>query len=129
VGSGVSEREGRPKAAPAVDREVRVDDAPWQPATLVGERHRHGWQWWQLSARLARPGGITIRSRATDLAGRTQPDQPQWNPLGYANNAVHEVRLAVDPLAVAADGAGEARYALAAEGTRAVDGDHGEVGG
>ena len=116
-------------AAPIARVEVRVDGAPWQPATLVGERHRHGWQWWELSARLARPGGITIRARATDLAGRTQPDQPQWNPLGYANNAVHEVRLAVDPLAAAADGAGEARYALAAEETRAVDGDHGEVGG
>lgn len=29
------------------------------------------------------------------LAGRTQPGQAQWNPLGYADNGVHEVRLAV----------------------------------
>jgi hypothetical protein len=43
----------------------------------------------------ARPGDITIRARATDMARQTQPDQPQWNPLGYANNAIHEVHLAV----------------------------------
>ena len=63
--------------------------------TLVGERRRHGWQWWELPASLARPGSITILARATDLAGQTQPDRPQWNPLGYANNAIHQVRLAV----------------------------------
>jgi len=38
---------------------------------------------------------VLDRARATDLAGRTQPDKPQWNPLGYANNAIHQVRLAV----------------------------------
>ena len=82
-------------AAPISRVEVRIDDAPWQPATLAGERRRDSWQRWELSARLTRPGNTTIKARATDLAGRTQPDQPQWNPLGYANNAIHEVRLAV----------------------------------
>jgi len=82
-------------AAPIARVEVRVDGAPWRPATLAGEHRRHSWQPWELSARLAGPGNITIRARATDLAGQTQPDQPQWNPLGYANNAIHQVRLAV----------------------------------
>jgi DMSO/TMAO reductase YedYZ molybdopterin-dependent catalytic subunit len=82
-------------AAPIARVEVRIDGAPWRPATLAGEHRRHSWQPWELSARLARPGNITIRAKATDLAGQTQPDQPQWNPLGYANNAIHEVRLAV----------------------------------
>ena len=82
-------------AAPIARVEVRLGDAAWRPATLAGDRRRHSWQRWELSARLARPGNTTIRARATDLAGRTQPDQPQWNPLGYANNAIHEVRLAV----------------------------------
>jgi len=82
-------------AAPVARVEVRIDDAPWQPARLVGQRRPHAWQWWELPARLAGLGEVTIRVRATDLAGRTQPDQPQWNSLGYANNAVHEVRLAM----------------------------------
>ena len=82
-------------AAPIALVEVSTGNGPWQRATLVGDRHRHGWQWWELSACLTGPGDITIRARATDLAGRTQPDQPRWNRLGNANNAVHEVRLAV----------------------------------
>ena len=36
-------------------------------------------------------GDSTIRARATDLAGRTQPDKSEWNRLGYGNNVVHEV--------------------------------------
>jgi hypothetical protein len=75
--------------------EVRIGDAPWQPAALAGDRHRHSWQRWQFAARIPGPGSTTIRARATDLSGRAQPDQPQWNPLGYANNAIHEVHLAV----------------------------------
>ena len=82
-------------AAPIARVEVRIDDDLWRPATLAGERHRHSWQRWELSARLTAPGTVTIRVRATDQAGHTQPDQPQWNPLGYANNVIHEVHLAV----------------------------------
>ena len=88
-------------AAPIAQVEVSIGGAPWQSATLVGEPRRHSWQWWERPARLASPGEITIRARATDMAGQTQPDQPQWNPLGYANNSIHEVRLAA---AVAWDG-------------------------
>ena len=82
-------------AAPIACVEVRTDGDPWRQATLAGDRHRHSWQRWELPARLAKPGNITIQARATDRAGRTQPDQQQWNPLGYANNAIHEVRLAI----------------------------------
>jgi DMSO/TMAO reductase YedYZ molybdopterin-dependent catalytic subunit len=82
-------------AAPIARVEVRIGDDPWRPALLAGERHRHSWQRWELSARLTRPGAVTIQARATDLVGRTQPDQPEWNPLGYANNAIHQVRLAI----------------------------------
>jgi DMSO/TMAO reductase YedYZ molybdopterin-dependent catalytic subunit len=82
-------------AAPIARVEVSIDDGPWQPVTLTGESHRDRWQQWELFARTTRSGGITIRARAIDLAGQTQPGQPPWNALGYANNAIHEVRLAV----------------------------------
>jgi DMSO/TMAO reductase YedYZ molybdopterin-dependent catalytic subunit len=82
-------------AAPIARVEVRIGDDPWRPATLAGDRQRHSWQRWELPARLAGPGEVTIRARATDLAGHTQPDQPPWNPLGYANNAIHQVRITV----------------------------------
>lgn len=71
--------------------DVSVDDGRWQEARLLGERHRHRWQWWELLTRLERPGPVRLRARATDLAGRTQPDEPQWNRLGYGNNSIHDV--------------------------------------
>jgi DMSO/TMAO reductase YedYZ molybdopterin-dependent catalytic subunit len=80
-------------AAPIAKVEVRVGDGAWQPAQLIGDRARHSWQWWELLCRLDEPGPTTVRARATDLAGRTQPDQPDWNRLGYGANAVQVVPI------------------------------------
>jgi DMSO/TMAO reductase YedYZ molybdopterin-dependent catalytic subunit len=82
-------------AAPIDRVEVSIDDQPWRSATLTGDQHLHRWQPWQLTVRLERPGSITLRARATDAAGRIQPDQPQWNRLGYAANPVHHVQISV----------------------------------
>jgi DMSO/TMAO reductase YedYZ molybdopterin-dependent catalytic subunit len=84
-------------AAPIASVELSVDQGPWQPATLIGEPRRHSWQWWEVRTRVDRAGQVSIRARAADQAGRIQPDEPVWNSLGYANNAVHEVLLTVDP--------------------------------
>ena len=75
--------------------EVSVGGGAWQEARLVGERKRHSWQWWELLTRIEQAGTITIRARATDLAGRTQPESPEWNRLGYGNNAVQDVQVHV----------------------------------
>jgi len=75
--------------------EVSVGGGAWQGARLVGERKRHSWQWWELLTRIEQAGTISLRARATDLAGRTQPDSPEWNRLGYGNNAVQEVQVHV----------------------------------
>jgi DMSO/TMAO reductase YedYZ molybdopterin-dependent catalytic subunit len=82
-------------AAPIAKVEVSIGDRPWQLATLTGGEHPHAWRRWQLTARLEEPGSITVRARATDLAGRAQPDQPRWNLLGYAVNPVHHVPISV----------------------------------
>jgi hypothetical protein len=79
-----------------IDRvEVSINEAPWQQARLIGDRHRHSWQWWELLTNLTQPGKNSIRARATDLAGRTQPSQPQWNRHGYGNNAIQQVLVQV----------------------------------
>ena len=78
-------------AAPIARVEVSVGGGSWQDARLVGERKRHSWQWWELVTRINEPGVAHLRARATDLAGRTQPDRVEWNRLGYGNNAIHEV--------------------------------------
>lgn len=82
-------------AAPIDRVEVSLDGGPWQMARLVGDRHRHGWRWWELITRLDLPGATAVRARAIELAGRTQPDTPGWNRLGYGNNAVEETTLRV----------------------------------
>jgi DMSO/TMAO reductase YedYZ molybdopterin-dependent catalytic subunit len=81
--------------APIARVEVSVDGGPWRKAHLSGERHRYAWQWWELSTRVDRPGKIRLRARATDLAGRTQPEQSEWNRLGYGVNAIQEVSIHV----------------------------------
>ena len=40
-------------------------------------------------------GDLILRARATDLAGRTQPERAEWNRLGYGNNAIQEVPVRV----------------------------------
>jgi DMSO/TMAO reductase YedYZ molybdopterin-dependent catalytic subunit len=82
-------------AAPISRVDVSVGDGAWQEARLVGERNRHSWQWWELITRVEKAGRLTLRARATDLAARTQPEQPEWNRLGYGNNAIQQLPIQV----------------------------------
>jgi len=82
-------------AAPVDKVEVSIGTGPWQDARLIGQRHRHSWQWWELLTRIDSPGQTALRARATDLAGRTQPERPHWNRLGYGGNAIQNLPLLV----------------------------------
>ena len=75
--------------------DVRIGDGPWEEGQLQGEPVRHSWQWWELTTRVPGPQTITIRARATDITGQTQPDEPQWNRLGYGANPVQEISVRV----------------------------------
>jgi DMSO/TMAO reductase YedYZ molybdopterin-dependent catalytic subunit len=70
---------------------VSVNGEAWQAAKMLGEPSMYCWQRWELLTQIGSPGRITLRSRATDRAGATQPDHPEWNRLGYGNNAIREV--------------------------------------
>lgn len=82
-------------AAPIARVEVRLNDEPWQEARMLGEPKRHSWQWWELITRVDRPGNAVIHARASDMSGQTQPGSPEWNRLGYCNNAIQRVNIAV----------------------------------
>jgi DMSO/TMAO reductase YedYZ molybdopterin-dependent catalytic subunit len=82
-------------AAPIARVEVRIGGGAWQEARLLGERKRHSWHGWELIARLEQTGPSVISARATDMASGIQPDSPEWNRLGYGNNAVQQVRVNV----------------------------------
>jgi DMSO/TMAO reductase YedYZ molybdopterin-dependent catalytic subunit/rhodanese-related sulfurtransferase/glyoxylase-like metal-dependent hydrolase (beta-lactamase superfamily II) len=84
-------------AAPIAHVEVSINGGAWREARLIGERHRHRWQWWELLTQLDQPGAASLRARATDLAGRTQPEMPEWNRHGYGNNAIQRVLVNVSP--------------------------------
>ncbi|WP_077966148.1 molybdopterin-dependent oxidoreductase [Ensifer adhaerens] len=75
--------------------DVSLNGGPWRAARLVGERRRAAWQWWELITRLEQTGPLTVRARATDTAGRTQPEHAEWNRLGYGNNSIHSVTAQV----------------------------------
>jgi DMSO/TMAO reductase YedYZ molybdopterin-dependent catalytic subunit len=74
--------------SPIASVEVSVDAGPWQPAELVGEPEPFAWRRWRFDWPGAPAGRHSIRSRATAADGSVQPDQPDWNRLGYGNNAI-----------------------------------------
>jgi hypothetical protein len=82
-------------AAPIARVEVSMAGGPWQEARLISERKRHSWQWWELITRIENPGDVALRARATDLAGRAQPETAEWNQLGYGNNSIHTVPVRI----------------------------------
>jgi DMSO/TMAO reductase YedYZ molybdopterin-dependent catalytic subunit len=82
-------------AAPIARVEISLDDGPWREARLVSERKRHSWQWWECTAPVPTRKVVTVRARATDFAGRTQPDRAEWNRLGYGNNSIQQISIHV----------------------------------
>lgn len=69
-------------------------DGRWQEAELGEERGAYAWRRFRLRTSLS-AGERTIEARATDAAGRSQPDQAIWNKGGYENNAPHRIRVMV----------------------------------
>lgn len=66
----------------------------WNPVELEPPDSPYAWQRWR-AAWPARPGTFTLQSRATDTAGRSQPEHAEWNFLGYANNSIQQVQVEV----------------------------------
>jgi hypothetical protein len=72
---------------------VSVSGGPWQKARCNGRAAHGALTSWEAIVRLDDVGEASLRARATDQTGATQPETPPWNRLGYGNNAVHEVRV------------------------------------
>ena len=54
--------------------EVKVDEGPWQPATLdPATRAKYSWKLFTYTWNGATPGEHTLVSRVTDVAGKVQP--------------------------------------------------------
>jgi sulfite oxidase len=76
--------------------EVSTDGGnSWQPAELGKDRAHYAWRLFSYKWKVPGSGDYTIACRATDTQGRTQPATPVWNPSGYLNNAIDQVKIHV----------------------------------
>jgi DMSO/TMAO reductase YedYZ molybdopterin-dependent catalytic subunit len=71
---------------------VQVNGGAWVAATVGAPLSRWAWAPFRCDVELP-PGRVTLRSRATDATGATQPEQIEWNRLGYGNNAMREMTV------------------------------------
>lgn len=70
-------------------------DADWRAAELEPPAGPYQWQEWSFVWDLRDAGRHTLRVRATDAAGNVQPELPEWNRLGYGNNAIELIYVYV----------------------------------
>jgi DMSO/TMAO reductase YedYZ molybdopterin-dependent catalytic subunit len=76
--------------------EVSTDGGgEWLPAEVESPLGPYAWCDWSFPWEVFGAGRRVIRARATDTSGLTQPDAPEWNRLGYGNNAVLPVVIDV----------------------------------
>lgn len=74
--------------------ELSVNGGPWREAQLGPAMSAYAWTPFEL-AQMLPEGVVSLRSRATDAAGNTQPERIEWNRLGYGNNAVRAMTVRV----------------------------------
>jgi DMSO/TMAO reductase YedYZ molybdopterin-dependent catalytic subunit len=79
--------------------EVRIDEGPWQPATLdaATAKEKYGWKLFTYNWNGATPGEHTIVSRVTDATGKVQPtEQDLANKKTFLeDNSQHPRKLVI----------------------------------
>jgi sulfane dehydrogenase subunit SoxC len=81
----------------AIDR-VEVSSnggATWADAAVGEAVSPYAWAPWTFSWDAAQSGAFELWSRATDVAGNTQPLEQPWNLHGFSNNMVQRVPVEV----------------------------------
>ncbi len=66
----------------------------WHQAELTGRQDHYAWTGWRFDWH-PKPGVYDLACRATDANGQVQPLEAPFDLAGFANNAVHRVRLYV----------------------------------
>jgi len=69
------------------------DGRTWQAASLGQDPGRYSFREWTAPFTPRRKGPQTLRVRAVNRIGQTQPMTALWNPMGYMRNVVEAVRI------------------------------------
>ena len=64
----------------------------WQAASLGESLGKYSFREWKLALRLPK-GEHSLKVKATNRIGQSQPEKPLWNPPGYMRNVVETTRL------------------------------------
>ena len=76
--------------------EVSADDGQsWQAGTLGRDLGPYSFREWTLPFTPRGPGAASLKVRATNAPGETQPLLPTWNPAGYMRNVVETTRVVI----------------------------------
>jgi DMSO/TMAO reductase YedYZ molybdopterin-dependent catalytic subunit len=93
--------------SPVSKVEISTDGGQsWKLAKLAGQQTKYGWRLWKYDWK-ATEGRYTLMSRATNMAGQTQPLSQEWNPPGYLWNVAQPFPITIS--AQALTGVAEAR--------------------
>ena len=82
-------------SSPVAKVDVSTDGGQsWKRAKLSGQKTQYGWRIWQYDWKPAE-GAVPLMSRATNVAGQTQPLAQAWNPSGYLWNVAQPVNITI----------------------------------
>jgi sulfite oxidase len=82
-------------SSPVSKVEVSTDGGQnWKAARLNGQQTKYGWRLWHLDWKPVE-GKYTLMSRATNMAGQSQPLSQEWNPSGYLWNVAQPVAVTI----------------------------------
>jgi sulfite dehydrogenase (cytochrome) subunit A len=75
--------------------EVSLDGGrTWSDARLDRVIDKYSWRRWRMDWQPTKPGKYSLRCRATNAAGQTQPDY-EWNHGGYRRSAIETLNVEV----------------------------------
>jgi DMSO/TMAO reductase YedYZ molybdopterin-dependent catalytic subunit len=75
---------------------VSIDDgANWSATELGRDEGAYSFRQWRTQVTAPASGDLELMLRCTNVAGVSQPLQPNWNPNGFMRNVVEKVRLTI----------------------------------
>jgi sulfite dehydrogenase len=75
--------------------QVSTDDgATWSDAQLDSVIDKYSWRRWRMDWKPTKTGNHSLRCRATNAVGQTQPDY-EWNHGGYRRSVIEALDVEV----------------------------------